>query len=396
MAESIFLPSKKSNLVIEPSTLWQRLMSSREWQFWSLQFGGWLGISLISYVSLNLWYNQPQLTYVLHNVLQSFLGIALSWPLRLVFRSFWGASWTARLIIIATSVSIFALAWAVIRLAVFEAMTQETNLWADFGGWLFSSIFIFLCWAAFYHGIKYYQLLQAERDQLLAAEATQKEEVLRRISAEAAMKESQLTLLRYQLNPHFLFNTLNAIYALVNQGAAEHANSMLLNLSQFLRYSLEHGADRSVCLAKEIEAAKLYLAIEQARFTDRLSVDFDISPATANALVPSFLLQPLIENAIKHAIAQSESGGKIRIRARTAKAELLLSVEDSGAARVGVDAPRQESPPGAGVGLKNVRERITALYGDQGDMQRGSSDLGGFRVELCFPLLTSQQGAGGD
>jgi LytS/YehU family sensor histidine kinase len=288
VAESLFLPSKKSNLAMEPSTLWLRLMASRERQFWSLQFGGWLGISLISYVSLNLWYNQPQLTYVLHNVLQSFLGIALSWPLRLVFRSFWGASWTARLIIIAASVSVFALAWAVIRLAVFEAMTQETNLWADFGGWFFSSIFIFLCWAAFYHGIKYYQLLQAERDQLLAAEATQKEEVLRRISAEAAMKESQLTLLRYQLNPHFLFNTLNAIYALVNQGAAEHANSMLLNLSQFLRYSLEHGADRSVSLAKEIEAAKLYLAIEQARFTDRLSVDFDISPATANALVPSF------------------------------------------------------------------------------------------------------------
>ena len=151
-----------------------------------------------------------------------------------------------------------------------------------------------------------------------------------------------------------------------------------------------------MCIRDRIEAAKLYLAIEQARFTDRLSVDFDISPATANALVPSFLLQPLIENAIKHAIAQSESGGKIRILARTAKADLLLSVEDSGVVRVGLDAPRQESPPGAGVGLKNVRERITALYGDQGDMQLGSSDLGGFRVELRFPLLTSQQGAGSD
>lgn len=391
MAEPVFFPSKQSNLTMAQSTLWLRLMANREWQFWSLQFGGWLGISLISYVSLNLWYNQPQLTYVLHNVLQSFLGIALSWPLRLVFRSFWGASWTARLFIIAASVGVFALAWAVIRLALFEAMTQETNLWADFGGWFFSSIFIFLCWAAFYHGIKYYQLLQAERDHLLAAEATQKEEVLRRTSAEAAMKESQLTLLRYQLNPHFLFNTLNAIYALVNQGAAEHANSMLLNLSQFLRYSLEHGADRSVPLAKEIEAAKLYLAIEQARFTDRLSVDFDISPATANALVPSFLLQPLIENAIKHAIAQSESGGKIRILARTAKADLLLSVEDSGVATVETDARRQESPTGAGVGLKNVRERITALYGDQGDMQLGSSDLGGFRVELRFPLRAPEQ-----
>ena len=143
-----------------------------------LQFVGWLGISLISYVSLNLWYNQPQLSYVLHNVSQSLLGIALSWPLRLVFRSYWGASWTSRAAIISVSVLVFALAWAVIRLATFQAMTGEEGLWADFGGWYFPSIFIFGCWAAFYHGIKYYQLLQAERDQLLTAEATQKEQVL--------------------------------------------------------------------------------------------------------------------------------------------------------------------------------------------------------------------------
>ncbi|NCF76041.1 MAG: sensor histidine kinase, partial [Proteobacteria bacterium] len=240
------------NPVTAPSffqSLVPKLVASREAQFWLLQFAGWLSISLISYVSLNLWYNQPQLTYVLHNVLQSLLGIALSWPLRLVFRSFWSASWATRAVVIVVSVMIFALAWAVIRLATFEAMTDETNLWADFGGWYFPSIFIFLCWAAFYHGIKYYRLLQSERDQLLLAEALQKEEVLRRISAEAAVKESQLTLLRYQLNPHFLFNTLNSIYALIDKGAADQASSMLLNLSHFLRYSLDHGADRSVKLS---------------------------------------------------------------------------------------------------------------------------------------------------
>ena len=143
-------------LIVNPSTmpsfvqsLVPRLVASREAQFWLLQFAGWLGISLISYVSLNLWYNQPQLTYVLHNVLQSFLGIALSWPLRFVFRSYWSASWAVRAVVAVLSVMIFALAWAVIRLAIFEAMIDETNLWADFGGWYFPSIFIFLCWAAF-------------------------------------------------------------------------------------------------------------------------------------------------------------------------------------------------------------------------------------------------------
>ena len=129
--------------------------------------------------------------------------------------------------------------------------------------------------------------------------------MLRRTRAEAAVKESQLTLLRYQLNPHFLFNTLNSIYALIDKGAADQASTMLLNLSNFLRYSLEHGAERSVELSKEVEAANLYLTIEQIRFVDRLTVIFDIAEASKRALVPSFLLQPLIENAIKHAIAQS-------------------------------------------------------------------------------------------
>lgn len=392
MAEPLTVnPATTSSFI---QSLLPKLVAHRESRFWLLQFAGWLGISLISYVSLNLWYNQPQLTYVLHNVLQSFLGIALSWPLRFVFRSYWGASWAARAVVIVASVMIFALAWAVIRLATFEAMTGETNLWADFGGWYFPSIFIFLCWAAFYHGIKYYQLLQSERDQLLVAEGLQKEEVLRRISAEAAVKESQLTLLRYQLNPHFLFNTLNSIYALIDQGEAERARTMLLNLSHFLRYSLEHGAEQSVPLAEEVDAANLYLSIEQARFADRLTVEFSITEEVRRALVPSFLLQPLIENAIKHAIAQSEEGGAIRVVAHREETTLLLAVEDSGA-----DAPTakvSQRSSGGGLGLKNVQERVTTLYGTQGSLVLGKSDLGGFRVDLSFPFENAEQGVAHD
>ena len=364
--------------------------ANREAQFWLLQFAGWLGISLISYVSLNLWYNQPELTYVLHNILQSFLGIALSWPLRLVFRSCWSASWAARAVVIVVSVMTFALAWAVIRLAAFEAMTEETNLWADFGGWYFSSIFIFLCWAAFYHGIKYYRLLLFERDQLLAAEALQKEEVLRRTRAETAVKESQLTLLRYQLNPHFLFNTLNSIYALIDKGDADQASSMVLNLSHFLRYSLEHGAERSVELANEVDAANLYLTIEQTRFVDRLTVVFSIAEDANEALVPSFLLQPLIENAIKHAIAQNEDGGIIRVTADADGDMLRVRVEDSGSGHRPSDSAQAVS--GAGLGLQNVRERMAALYGERGRLKTGPSDLGGFRVDLAFPLETRVRG----
>lgn len=375
------------------TSVWRGALANREIQFWVLQFAGWLGISLISYLSLNLWYNQPQLSYVLHNVSQSLLGIALSWPLRLIFRSYWAASWGKRAVLVSVSVLVFALAWAVIRLATFQAMTEEQGLWADFGGWYFPSIFIFGCWAAFYHGIKYYQLLQAERDQLLVAEATQKEEMLRRISAEAAVKEGQLTLLRYQLNPHFLFNTLNSIYALIDQGAAQRASAMLLNLSQFLRYSLEHSANSGVQLAEELDAAKLYLAIEQVRFADRLSVTFDVAASVGKALVPSFLLQPLIENAIKHAIAQAEQGGSIHISGQGLNGRLNLTVEDSGP---GDGSKSQTITVGSSVGLRNVRERMATLYGDQGKVVLGKSELGGFRVDLSFPLVLSEPGDSDD
>ncbi len=358
-------------------------LSSRELQFWVLQCAGWLGISVISYVSLNLWYNQPQLSYVLHNVAQSLLGIVLSWPLRLIFRSCWASSWTTRAAVIAASVLVFALTWAVIRLASFQAMTGEDGLWADFGGWYFPSIFIFGCWAAFYHGIKYYQLLQRERDQLLEAEAIRKEEVLRRMSAEAAVKEGQLTLLRYQLNPHFLFNTLNSIYALISQGAAERASTMLLTLSQFLRYSLEHSTERNVPLADELDAARLYLAIEQVRFSDRLSVSYDVVESVGNALVPSFLLQPLIENAIKHAIAQAEQGGIIRISAQAKAGKIHLTIEDSGPDQAKASLSQTV---GSSVGLKNVKERIEALYGSAGEVVLGQSVLGGFQIRISVPL----------
>ena len=384
MAEQLTLHSKASHQV--PASLISNILANRELLFWSLQLGGWFGISLISYVSLNLWYNQPEWSYVLHNILQSILGIALSWPLRWVFRRYWGASWVSRSVIVGMTVAFFALAWSIIRLALFQAMTQETNLWPDFGGWYFSSIFIFLCWAAFYHGIKYYELLQAERDQLLVAESTRQEEMLRRISAEAAVKEGQLTLLRYQLNPHFLFNTLNSIYALVDQGAGTRAQTMLLNLSNFLRYSLEHGTSRSVPLGDEISATKMYLEIEQVRFADRLSVEFDIADEASQANVPSFLLQPLIENAIKHAIALSEEAGKILISARCEDQILCIAVEDTGASES--QAARRQAW-GAGVGLSNVRERIAATYGEDGSLRTGKSGLGGFRVDVNFPLNPS-------
>ena len=141
----------------------------------------------------------------------------------------------ARLINTALGVLVCSGVWTVLRISTFMALTDEEGLWSDFGGWLFGSIFIFSCWAAFYYGIKYYQLLQEEHETLLKVAGENKEEQLKRSKAETVAHEAQLKMLRYQLNPHFLFNTLNAISALVQTKDTDRANSMIVQLSDFLR-----------------------------------------------------------------------------------------------------------------------------------------------------------------
>jgi len=225
--------------------------------------------------------------------------------------------------------------------------------------------------------------LQQETKNLQELATAQKEEILRRTQAESQAKEAQLKLLRYQLNPHFLFNTLNAISSLVNSAESVRANNMIVQLSRFLRYSLDNGGISEVPLKKEIEAVNLYLEIEQARFEDRLKVIFEISEEANASMVPSLLLQPLIENAIKYAIARSEAGGVIRITARIEAESLLLSVADSGC---GSKVPDFEVLQGTGVGLMNIRQRLKALYGSLSSLDIGAADIGGLQANLLLPL----------
>lgn len=350
--------------------------------FWWLHISGWMGISLVSYFSLNLWYNQPEITYLAHNLLQSVLGIVISWPLRGIFRAVWNKNSLQRVIVVVCATLLFSFLWSASRLFLFFVMTNESNLWSDFGGWLFSSIFIFGCWTAFYHGFKYYSLLQQETKNLQELASAQKEEILRRTQAESQAKEAQLKLLRYQLNPHFLFNTLNAISSLVNSAESVRANNMIVQLSRFLRYSLDNGGISEVPLKREIEAVNLYLDIEQARFEDRLKVIFQISEEANASMVPSLLLQPLVENAIKYAIARSESGGIIRVTAHIERESLLISVADSGC---GVLASDFEFFQGTGVGLANIRQRLKGLYGGLSRLDIGTADIGGLQANLLLP-----------
>jgi len=199
---------------------------------------------------------------------------------------------------------------------------------------------------------------------------------------EAQLAQAQLDSLRMQLHPHFLFNTLNGIVGLVRDHKNDAAVSMLVGLSDLLRHALEHSDRQEVELNEEINFIKLYLSIQQMRFSDRLQVDFDIDPATSKALVPNLLLQPLLENALRHGIGRSADAGAIRVSSKRENGSLLITVSDNGA---GLRHDWQLKT-GSGIGLANTAARLQQLYGENHRFDIHNRDSGGVEVEIVMPL----------
>ena len=368
-----------------PEPRYLRVISNDSNLFWILHASGWLGISLITYLSLSLPYDQFEFAYLAHNLSQSVVGMMLSLPMRYLFQRIWGWRLMSRLLVIVLSSVVLSSLWAALRLLLFMLMTGESELWADFGGWLFPSIFVFLTWAALYHGIKYYQLLGRERVALLTLESQQRKEALSLAEAKAEAKNAQLALLRYQLNPHFLFNTLNSVMALISQQRTDAAQGMLGRLSDFLRFTLATDQAAMFTLKEELHGLSLYLDIEQVRFSDRLAIEYDIADEAKNLAVPSLLLQPLVENAIKYAIGPSERGGIIRISASTHDNQVRLSVEDSGIDGSAAADPRSADTDSTGIGLTNTTERLANVFGDDFTISVTGSPLGGLKFLIEIP-----------
>jgi two-component system LytT family sensor kinase len=190
---------------------------------------------------------------------------------------------------------------------------------------------------------------------------------------------AQLRALRYQINPHFLFNTLNSLSTLVLRQRTLEAERMIMNLATFFRTSLTSDPAADVPLSDEIRMQRLYLDIEQIRFPARLSVIFDVPEELENASVPGLILQPLVENAIKHGVARSNGPVTVTIRARAEQASLHLTVEDD--ADGVIDSARRD-----GVGLSNVRQRLAARFDGSAACSYGPRHGRGFRVDLIMPL----------
>jgi hypothetical protein len=205
------------------------------------------------------------------------------------------------------------------------------------------------------------------------------QDTLKSLELQRQLSAAQLRVLQMQLEPHFLFNTLNAITTLVELGRQAEAVEMLGYLNAILKSTLKRTAPEKVPLSQELEIVENYLAIEQVRFADRLRIEIKVEPSALDSLVPCFLLQPIVENAIRHGIAQCESEGLVEASARRDGHLLRLEVRDSG---MGLNG---HSKPGNGIGLKNTRERLTHFYQDAYHMSALPLEEGGFEVAITIP-----------
>ena len=238
--------------------------------------------------------------------------------------------------------------------------------WIEISEVAVSRYFFLIAWSALYLALSFAQEVRfAER---------------RAAMFERAAQLSELRALRYQLNPHFLFNTLNSLSALVMSGRHGEAESMIMNLATFYRTSLTGDPSGDVTLAEEIEVQRLYLDIETVRFSDRLKIGIDLPPDLENVAVPGLILQPLVENAIKHGVARTAQPVTLKIAASASKERLTITVSDNAPAAAVANEP--------GIGLANVRDRLIARFGDAAANTVGPDNQGsGFVATLTLPLI---------
>lgn len=199
-------------------------------------------------------------------------------------------------------------------------------------------------------------------------------------SLQAQANSAQLRALRYQLNPHFLFNTLNSVASLISKKQSDAAEAMVISLSEFLRSTLQMDAGSEIPLGDEVALQSLYLDIEKARFPHRLNVEIDVPEDARSALVPNLITQPLIENAIKYGVARSSEPVSLEVIARIEGARLLIEIRDDGG------NAEDGAPNGTRVGLRNVADRLRLHYGEEASLTASKISEGGFSAQIRIPL----------
>ena len=368
-------------LFTRPAIFSRPFFEDKSRAFWTLQAAGWTGYLTLRLVSTLTNLSDPQV--IIPAVINVIIGYSVTLLLSTLYHSYRRQPrfWTAVM-------TVLTLAVATLLYAVLDAFSYSfiklSNPGINLGlvlGTVFLDFTVLAGWTALYFGINFYLIVEDQIDQLATLENT--------------ASSAQLAMLRYQLNPHFLFNTLNSISTLVLLKETERANAMLGRLSSFLRYTLANEPTAHVTVQQEFETLKLYLEIEKMRFEERLRPSFEIDPRVAKARLPSLLLQPLVENAIKYAVTPQEDGAEIAVIARLAGDRVQIVVSDTGPGlneaktRPSVSEATRlqtQAPLSTGVGLANIRERLAQAYGPDHSFETRSIPGGGFGVEIEIPF----------
>lgn len=361
-----------------------RVIEDKRRLFWLLQLGGWSSWAATFYLGILVWGEPPE-NYLFYLPIIAAMGMIITLALRWIYRATWERTLGTRAFAILGASYCAGVVWVLCRSVMFyNLFPEELDKFEHEGGATLaiyfsnsiSGVWVMLVWSALYFGIKYYLLSQEEKQRYL--------------KAISMAQEAQLKMLRYQLNPHFLFNTLNAISTLILDKDTELANGMVMKLSRFLRYSLDNDPMQQITVTEEVESLKLYLDIEEVRFGDRLTLHFGISEEAQGALMPSLLLQPLVENSIKYAVSRSINGGSIAVSASVEDGCLQLIVADDGP---GLDLRQGRLPKGGGVGLANTRERLAQIYGDKQNFRLSSTEPHGLTITIRIPVSYAKQEA---
>ena len=355
-----------------PSRTPQPFFEDKVRAFWTLQTLGWAGWFILRGVSGIA--NKQDLFFLAPLLVSGITGFSLTTALSVIFRSLMQQRalimWPLALLSVLLATMLYSFIDA--SMVAIQPRGAEETFATLFLVPFYLDAVTLAAWSSLYFAINYFLRVEQQIDQLamLESQAT----------------ASQLAMLRYQINPHFLFNTLNSISTLVLLKQTEPANAMLSRLSAFLRYTLVNEPTANVTMAQEVETLKLYLDIEKMRFEERLRVTFDIDPLVTNARLPSLLLQPLIENAIKYAVTPSEEGADIVLQAQLVGQNVRIIVSDSGG---GLNPDISVPTPSTGVGLTNIRDRLAQAYGEQHRFDTQDIPGGGFAVTIELPFAVA-------
>ena len=354
--------------------------------FWNLQFAGWGGVFLLR--SMSALANQQPLDLLLVVLVQVITGFAISLVLGVIYGQLIKrrpvVTWTMSALVLVGAVAIYAAIDSWLQ-GIYYSGIRDMTFAQRIVGLVFLDGTLLGAWSALYYAINFFLQVEEQADRL------------ERLEAQAT--SAQLAMLRYQLNPHFLFNTLNSISTLVLLKQTEPANAMLTRLSAFLRHTLVSEPGSKVTVAQEVETLQLYLGIERMRFEERLRTEFRVEPEAADACLPSMLLQPLVENAIKYAVSPQEEGACISLTAQLVGRRLRVAVSDTGPGLR--EGPPRASYPSAlagvgrtvstGVGLANIRDRLAQAYGEDHLFEIRNPPEGGFTVIIEIPYEAAER-----